>query len=99
MTTTEPIDRMTTLPDGAALQVSDYRGEHTGMPIELALRHPSRVAGLVLNDPDSVSVSRSNISCFTVDAAGQLHFLRPRGVGDSPISSVLHGEVYGKRLA
>jgi hypothetical protein len=35
MTTTEPTDRIVTLPDGAALQVSDYGGEHTGMPLVL----------------------------------------------------------------
>lgn len=35
MTTTEPTDRIVTLPDGAALHVSDYGSEHTGTPIVL----------------------------------------------------------------
>ena len=35
MTTTQPVDRMTTLPGGSALQISDYGGEHTGMPLVL----------------------------------------------------------------
>ena len=35
MTTTEPTDRMTTLPDGTALQVSDYGRERPGTPLVL----------------------------------------------------------------
>jgi pimeloyl-ACP methyl ester carboxylesterase len=35
MTTTEPTDRMVTLPDGVTLQVSEYGSEHTGAPLVL----------------------------------------------------------------
>ena len=46
----------------------------------------------------TASLLAVNIACFTVDAANTIHFLRPRGVSDSPIKSVYHGVTYGKRL-
>jgi hypothetical protein len=41
----------------------------------------------------------TNISCFTVDANGQMFFLRPRGTGSTPTAIVHHGGVRGVRVS
>jgi hypothetical protein len=46
-----------------------------------------------------IGQSHLNLSCFVVDDAGAIHFLRKRGQGATPVSLVHHGPVTGRKIA